>query len=174
MTFPSARTRHPHLAICLTLFLSLGTGLARAADEQPAAGNTFSTPSYPAATPRAGGAGAPTTATPAAGTQPTHPTAQRALQNGAAQRPGAAATGTTPPISDPGVRRADLPPPKPSEFQKFVEAATGRMLPLFGAGFFTGFPAGLRATFFAAFFRATGFFFDLRAAMSVPSLRKMC
>ncbi|MBC7730883.1 MAG: SLBB domain-containing protein, partial [Bacteriovorax sp.] len=26
--------------------------------------------------------------------------------------------------------------PKPSEFQKFVEAATGRLLPLFGAGFF--------------------------------------
>ena len=33
-------------------------------------------------------------------------------------------------------RRAGLPPPKPSEFQKFVEAATGRLLPIFGAGFF--------------------------------------
>jgi len=34
-------------------------------------------------------------------------------------------------------RRADAPPPKPSEFQKFVEAATGRLLPVFGASFFS-------------------------------------
>ncbi|HEX6364311.1 MAG TPA: hypothetical protein VFZ93_15245, partial [Albitalea sp.] len=29
-----------------------------------------------------------------------------------------------------------LPPAKPSEFQKFVEEATGRLLPVFGANFF--------------------------------------
>jgi polysaccharide export outer membrane protein len=34
-------------------------------------------------------------------------------------------------------RRRFEAPPKPSEFQKFVEAATGRLLPVFGAGFFT-------------------------------------
>jgi protein involved in polysaccharide export with SLBB domain len=135
MTFLSDRPRHPHLAICLSLFLSLGSGLARAADELPATANTFSTPSYPAATPRTGGTGAPTTTTPAQGALPTDPAAQRGLQNGASSRPGTAATTT--PFTDPGVRRADLPPPKPSEFQRFVEAATGRMLPLFGAGFFT-------------------------------------
>lgn len=33
-------------------------------------------------------------------------------------------------------RRTPLPPAKPNEFQKFVEAATGRLLPAFGAGFF--------------------------------------
>ena len=33
-------------------------------------------------------------------------------------------------------RRADMAPPPPSEFQKFVEASTGRLLPVFGAGFF--------------------------------------
>ena len=34
------------------------------------------------------------------------------------------------------LRRTDLSPPKPSEFQKFVEASTGRMLPVFGWRFF--------------------------------------
>jgi protein involved in polysaccharide export with SLBB domain len=37
--------------------------------------------------------------------------------------------------SDNAPRRFE-PPPKPSEFQKFVEAATGRLLPAFGASFF--------------------------------------
>jgi polysaccharide biosynthesis/export protein len=36
-----------------------------------------------------------------------------------------------------GFGRRLQPPPKPSEFQKFVEAATGRMLPVFGARFFS-------------------------------------
>ena len=35
------------------------------------------------------------------------------------------------------LRRAELPPAKPSEFQKFVQAATGRLLPVFGSSFFT-------------------------------------
>ncbi|KNZ31291.1 MAG: hypothetical protein AD742_18400 [Methylibium sp. NZG] len=39
-------------------------------------------------------------------------------------------------MAEPPQRRADLPPPKPSEFQRFVEGATGRMLQPFGAGFF--------------------------------------
>jgi protein involved in polysaccharide export with SLBB domain len=38
--------------------------------------------------------------------------------------------------NEPVLRRAE-PPPKPSEFQKFVEAATGRLLPVFGSSFFT-------------------------------------
>ncbi|MEO6410138.1 MAG: polysaccharide biosynthesis/export family protein, partial [Burkholderiaceae bacterium] len=37
----------------------------------------------------------------------------------------------------PAQRRFDRPEPKPSEFQRFVEQATGRLLPAFGAGFFT-------------------------------------
>ncbi len=37
----------------------------------------------------------------------------------------------------PEQRRFDRPEPKPSEFQRFVEQATGRLLPAFGAGFFT-------------------------------------
>ena len=38
-------------------------------------------------------------------------------------------------VNSPG-RRSDLTPPRPSEFQKFVEAATGRQLQNFGARFF--------------------------------------
>ncbi|MDQ2928637.1 MAG: polysaccharide biosynthesis/export family protein, partial [Pseudomonadota bacterium] len=33
-------------------------------------------------------------------------------------------------------RRTLLPPPKPTEFQRFVEGATGRLLPIFGSRFF--------------------------------------
>ena len=37
---------------------------------------------------------------------------------------------------EPSIRRLDLAPPRPSEFQKFVETATGRRLQVFGANFF--------------------------------------
>ncbi len=41
------------------------------------------------------------------------------------------------PAADGFARRAEpLPPPKPNEFQRFVEGATGRILPIFGTGFF--------------------------------------
>jgi polysaccharide export outer membrane protein len=40
-------------------------------------------------------------------------------------------------LGDGFARRAEpAPPPKPNEFQRFVEGATGRMLPIFGAPFF--------------------------------------
>jgi polysaccharide biosynthesis/export protein len=38
---------------------------------------------------------------------------------------------------DANARRANQPPAPPSEFQKFVEVATGRLLPVFGLNFFT-------------------------------------
>ncbi len=38
------------------------------------------------------------------------------------------------------MRRIDRPPPAPSEFQKFVANATGRLLPVFGARFFASAP----------------------------------
>ncbi|HET7865802.1 MAG TPA: SLBB domain-containing protein [Burkholderiaceae bacterium] len=49
-----------------------------------------------------------------------------------AQRPGETMQGT----GETGSRRIELAPPKPSEFQKFVELATGRKLPIFGSSFF--------------------------------------
>ena len=127
MTFAFTRSTRLLLAACLVL----GSAALRAADEQPAAPNTFSTPGYPAgAAPRAG--------TGAAGAQGEVPAGMRSLQNfnaaGNGQRQGLQNNNNP---SDATSRRADAPPPKPSEFQKFVEAATGRLLPLFGSAFFS-------------------------------------
>jgi protein involved in polysaccharide export with SLBB domain len=109
--------------------------LAQSIDE-PSPGGTFNTPGY----------------SPGQGTR-------QGTGQGGTQVPGAASGGArtlgTPPntigsgttrqpqnglLTDPLQRRTELPPPKPSEFQKFVEAATGRLLPAFGAGFFTARP----------------------------------
>ncbi|MBC7993682.1 MAG: SLBB domain-containing protein [Rhizobacter sp.] len=89
---------------------------------QEAGGGTFNTPTYAPAASAPEGAmarprGAQTETGPAAGA------ARRAALPGQ-------------PEPEPGARRVELAPPKPSEFQKFVEAATGRQLPLFGANFF--------------------------------------
>jgi protein involved in polysaccharide export with SLBB domain len=92
----------------------------------PGASSTFSTPNYPNGNNRNGAQGNGVDQGDAA---------TRSLRNGnpqGTQRNGAA-NGYVP---DELSRRADLPPPKPSEFQKFVEAATGRLLPIFGSRFF--------------------------------------
>ena len=122
-----------------SLCVVLGSAVAHAADEPLPAPNTFNTPGYPAATgPRGGGAGAGqgSAATPSQGAAATEPATVRGLQNGNTSR-GAARQAT--PL-DPGAEmatRRNEPPAKPGEFQKFVEAATGRLLPIFGASFFT-------------------------------------
>jgi polysaccharide biosynthesis/export protein len=107
---------------------------AQLADD-PRTGGTFNTPSYtqPAA-PRQGNPPSGQSATGATGAGVRNPTGQPSTGSGTRPRP---QTGS---LTDGEPRRAELPPPKPSEFQKFVEAATGRMLPAFGAGFF-GDPA---------------------------------
>ena len=127
MTDPRIRIRHLLAAVCLIS----GAAHSLAADEpDPGNNSTFSTPGYPAAT------------TPRAGAQPTQgrggqgdTTGLRTNQNVNAAGPNgrqpASGTGTDVPS-----RRTDTTPPKPGEFQKFVEAATGRMLPLFGSSFF--------------------------------------
>ncbi|HEY2925458.1 polysaccharide biosynthesis/export family protein, partial [Piscinibacter sp.] len=109
------------------LGLLAGASMALAADETTS-GGTFNTPGYPSApTPtQKPGATAP------AGTMLQRPastdgsTPLRAPANGAR-------ADQAPELR---LRRAELPPAKPSEFQKFVEEATGRMLPVFGANFF--------------------------------------
>ncbi|WP_372526274.1 polysaccharide biosynthesis/export family protein [Piscinibacter sp.] len=118
------RTLHFLAAMCL---LTSAT-LVLAADETPA-GGTFNAPGYTPVAPQRPGATAPGAAAPGG----TAPTTARPAQ------PTDAATGVD---LQPGQRpearprRAELPAPKPSEFQKFVEAATGRLLPVFGATFF--------------------------------------
>ena len=131
MTDPRSRSKHFLAAVCILLTAAQ----AQAADEPSAAtGSTFSTPGYPAAnTPRTGD-----------NTKPGQPdtAGMRSMQNFNAANPNMRRTAPNGNNNgygdnDANARRADLPPPKPTEFQKFVEAATGRTLPLFGSSFFT-------------------------------------
>jgi protein involved in polysaccharide export with SLBB domain len=109
--------------------------IAAAAAEDNRGGGTFTTPGY------VSGA-APTARVPV--------NAQAAARGAAATpQPGPPGAGTPAAFALPGtavespLRRIEpAPPARPSEFQKFVEAATGRMLPVFGAGFFTDFAEG--------------------------------
>ena len=131
MIFFPDRRRSFSVALFLALGSAFGTGLVQAADEPPGKPNTFTTPSYPAAMTQKGGApqgGQPNAAAPGQGNLPADVAGTRSLQNGSPVR--------SPTAAELNLRRADAPAPKPSEFQKFVEGATGRLLPLFGASFF--------------------------------------
>lgn len=93
-------------------------------------GSTFNTPGYPSGgNARQNGSGLPV---PQRGTmdpmRPGVPSVRGVMppDRGASAPDGAF----------PGQQRRFVAPPKPSEFQKFVEAATGRMLPVFGSRFF--------------------------------------
>ncbi|HEY2190179.1 MAG TPA: SLBB domain-containing protein [Caldimonas sp.] len=102
----------------------------RAADE-PDSGGTFTTPTYPPRTQTPGSAAVPpsTAAGAQQGTISGRPADNGNLDNGAPARGRNAA--------DNFPRRTErAPPPKPSEFQRFVEGATGRLLPIFGSSFF--------------------------------------
>lgn len=111
------------------LALCLFAGAALAQTSPDTSGGTFVTPGYPpATTPRQG---------TAPGSQPTG-------RSGTATTPDVQQPVTRPGMAAPQARPEDtfeeplrrLEPPKPSEFQKFVESATGRLLPVFGASFF--------------------------------------
>ncbi len=109
---------------------------ARAQSEaQP---GTFSTPGYPDRMPATGtvpgGAQAP-------GTSPSVRTPNGFERSpGTDARSGPGPRGSAAPTSDRRLGPDGLAmrpePPKPNEFQRFVEGATGRMLPIFGAPFF--------------------------------------
>jgi polysaccharide biosynthesis/export protein len=123
-------TRTRLSALRLLLCLVLGHAAAHAADEQPSGSNSFNTPSYPSAqAPRGAAQYAPGSRSDAQG--------QGSIQNFNAADPRARQGNPDSNGLDTSARRAELPPAKPGEFQKFVEAATGRMLPLFGSSFFT-------------------------------------
>ncbi len=136
MTLTLSRSRCLLVSLCVAL---TGT-LAQAADDALPAQNTFSTPGYPAATmPRAGnaqGAGPGNAQGGAAqGGAVLDQAPTRVLQSGNARPNPARQPAGTEAGAEMASRRFE-PPPKPGEFQKFVEAATGRQLPLFGATFF--------------------------------------
>ncbi len=136
MTVTLSRSRCLLVSVCVAL---AGT-LAHAADDAAPAQNTFTTPGYPAASmPRAGntagagqgnGQGSGAQGGAAAEQAPT-----RTLQIGNARPNQARQPAGTEAGAEMAARRNE-PPPRPGEFQKFVEAATGRQLPLFGASFF--------------------------------------
>lgn len=115
---------------CL-LFLGLlaAASSAPAADERDSRG-TFNTPGYePQSTPRNA------QPTDGRGLAPGQGRAGQTTQDGLRLRQGSA-DGRDPTAPDVSLRRPEPLPPKPSEFQKFVLAATGRQLPNFGASFF--------------------------------------
>ena len=130
MTVSPFRPARPLLALCLML----GAALALAQTQDPLANEpanatgSFNGPTYPnGAAPRTGlSSGQSATLGTAADRE-----AQRQLQNGANGRRATQNNGEL------SVRRTDLPQQKPSEFQKFVEGATGRLLPVFGSTFFS-------------------------------------
>lgn len=131
MTLFCLRAVLPLRAIALFVGLSMNGAVSFAAEE--AGSGTFNTPTY-----------APSASAPVAG-QRTLPGQMRGQvpgqvqrgvvgqQSSTAQRPGEPGERG---IDDPSQRRIELAPVQPSEFQKFVEEATGRQLPVFGASFF--------------------------------------
>ncbi len=111
------------LRLLFLMSFVVSAATAHAADDQPGGANSFNTPSYPGSATLKGGP-----AVNPAGQQRPVPTIN-ATDAAARGQP----TGNT---LDQPPRRIDLPPAKPSEFQKFVETATGRLLPIFGDRFF--------------------------------------
>jgi polysaccharide export outer membrane protein len=111
------------LLACVAGLLCLAPS-AHAADA-PDVGGTFNAPGYPPRTLPAG-------PTPDAnGTGNATPSGGAAVRNTGAPmgQPDPRGNAVNPP------RRLELPP-KPTEFQRFVEGATGRLLPIFGSRFF--------------------------------------
>ncbi len=97
---------------------------------------TFVTPGYPVAAPSPGMRDRSQPAgSPAAGSG-----AEPVLRGGPAlpgqERGDAALLRRADPYGDAAQRRVERTPLRPSEFQKFVETSTGRLLPVFGADFF--------------------------------------
>jgi polysaccharide export outer membrane protein len=126
----------------LQLFMAavmLGAAPPGSAADDADAGGTFDAPGYPARPAPAGtaanaGPNATGATTQTQGTTGRGANAPNALidQRGNVlnPRPGNNADRLQP------QRRVEQPPPKPNEFQRFVEAATGRLLPIFGSRFF--------------------------------------
>jgi polysaccharide biosynthesis/export protein len=130
---------HP-VSFSVLLALCLCSQSNAQSPDDPRAGGTFNAPGYTPAQPSRprDGAGNPTrpSSTAPVGQQP-----QGIGQSGVA-RPSSPALPNAPDLQ---LRRAEPLPPKPSEFQKFIEGATGRLLPIFGASFFIDAAEGLAA-----------------------------
>ncbi|MEP7302891.1 MAG: polysaccharide biosynthesis/export family protein, partial [Caldimonas sp.] len=134
LRFPAALVPGAIRAALAAVFL-LGTTAVGAADE-PDSGGIFNTPGYPArpgpsGTGSGGNNGIPTGAARGntQGKRDASPNNQRG--NSGNGRSGVSGNDNVEPLP----RRIE-PPPRPGEFQRFVEGATGRLLPIFGSTFF--------------------------------------
>ena len=123
----------PAIPLARALGVPAATGLAADRGRRPA-GGTFNTPGYrPRANANAGHDRRSQGRTARLRDAPSC----TANGQGRQQHGSAAASQSTRGSSTHSRRRSELrPPPKPSEFQRFVEAATGRLLPVFGSAFF--------------------------------------
>jgi protein involved in polysaccharide export with SLBB domain len=129
-------------AFCLLAALCLLIGPARAADEITNYGGGYGGQGYPGYPGQAGPV--PGNAGSAQGGYPGAFPYQPGMAPGALRPSQQGIFGSDGYPYRPGLRAGELPqrreprpPPPPSEFQKFVERATGRMLPLFGSTFFS-------------------------------------
>ncbi|RQP24119.1 polysaccharide biosynthesis/export family protein [Piscinibacter terrae] len=128
------RAFHFLLALCL----SSGAALAQTSSTDKSSGGTFVSPGYPTArSPQGLGTQAPNTN----GTS--NPSANDQSAPGLRMPPALRGNPAQSPDDDQNQSsRRLLKPTKPSEFQRFVEDATGRLLPVFGADFFSQGLAG--------------------------------
>ncbi len=116
------------VALCTALF-AVPT---RAADETDP-GGMFTAPGYPLGTPvRNAVPGVTPLPGPGSNAQQQSPT----QGSGRGAAPGNSGTRSGRDADEAGPRRAEPAKPKPNEFQRFVEGATGRILPIFGSTFF--------------------------------------
>ena len=122
-----------HLRFLVALCLLSGAALAQTPTDPTTNSGTFVTPGYvPPATPQRPGSTTPQGAAP----QQQQPGRGADMTAPSLRSPSSAPNGQRPGELSDNLPRRNEPPPRPSEFQKFVETATGRLLPVFGANFF--------------------------------------
>ena len=132
MTEPSLLRLASRLATVACAALLVAAPGARAQSLSTAEGDTFIAPSYPGRT--LPGQTAPATNGNAGAVRGDRPGPSPGTPvRGPRAADDRTTTGSDP--ADPTGPRYE-PPPRPTEFQRFVEAATGRLLPHFGADFF--------------------------------------
>src|SRR5258706_4793237 len=125
--------RHHRFFVVLCLLCPLAMAQT---DTDPTSGGVFVTPGYTAPSGTTGAPGAATGGGMQGGRNALGTT--NLGQTPGNRQPGGIFMIRPGDLFDSGTQRRvePLPPPKPSEFQKFVESATGRMLPVFGSDFF--------------------------------------
>ena len=121
-------------ALCWCVAPTLAQGV-----DEPSQGGTFNTPGYTAAPQKQVAGQRPQNNKATSGDSAVPSTLTPAMPNGNAAKgnaPDGRAAGVPGKQDGAMLQRHELAPTKPSEFQKFVQTATGRLLPAFGTSFF--------------------------------------